>query len=69
MKQRLVKSAIKCLTCNTEVESTHRHDFARCQCPSDSDTAISIDGGLMYRRIGYGIKAEFEDISEWEEFE
>jgi len=45
----------------------HRHDFVRCECPEDADTGIFVDGGLLYQRVGYGIKAEFEDISEYEE--
>ena len=69
VKGRLVRNALRCLTCNVEIESKHRHDLVRCNCPSDSDTAIFVDGGLFYQRIGYGIRAEFEDICEWEEYE
>jgi hypothetical protein len=64
---KLVRNALKCLTCGKVIESVHRHDFVRCVCPDDSDTGIFVDGGLLYQRVGYGIKAEFEDLSEYEE--
>jgi len=64
---KLVRNALKCLTCNTVVESVHRHNLVKCACPTDSDTFIFVDGGLLYQRYGYGMKAEFEDLSEYEE--
>lgn len=39
---------IKCLECNTELESKFRHDFVSCDCPNNSFT----DGGDDYMRIG-----------------
>ncbi len=42
----LTKNAIKCLMCNTILESKHRHDFVMCQCPNET----TCDGGLEYQR-------------------
>lgn len=67
--RKLIRSAAKCLTCETVIESRDRHDYVECACGRDSDTLIFVDGGTMYPRMGYGIKAEFEDLSEWEEYE
>lgn len=44
----LSKNAIKCLMCNTILESKHRHDFQQCNC---SNKAF-VDGGLSYERLG-----------------
>ncbi len=42
----LTKNAIKCLVCNTILESKHRHDFVKCHCPNET----ACDGGLEYQR-------------------
>lgn len=65
--EKLIKNSFKCCVCETVIESKHRHDFVSCECPEDSDTRIFVDGGLLYQRFGYGIKAEYEDLCEWEE--
>jgi hypothetical protein len=44
----LTKNSIKCLICNTILESKHRHDFQQCNC---SNKAF-VDGGLSYERLG-----------------
>jgi hypothetical protein len=44
----LSKNSVKCLVCNTILESKHRHDFQQCNC---SNKAF-VDGGLSYERIG-----------------
>lgn len=41
-------SKIKCLECNTILESLSRHDFKRCTCPNSA----FIDGGNDYMRLG-----------------
>ena len=41
-------SKIKCLNCNTILESTYTHDFQSCECPNGS----FIDGGNSYMRFG-----------------
>ena len=43
----LTRNAIKCLQCNTVLESKHRHDFQQCSCSNQSAT----DGGLVYQRV------------------
>lgn len=44
----LTRNAIKCLVCNTVLESKHRHNFRSCGCPNQS----FVDGGLLYTRVG-----------------
>lgn len=44
----LYKNAIKCLICNTILESKHRHDFQQCNCSNGA----FVDGGLSYERLG-----------------
>ena len=44
----LSKNSVKCLVCNTILESKHRHDFVMCLCPNQAFT----DGGLSYNRVG-----------------
>ena len=39
---------IKCLKCNTILESKSRHDFQICSCPNQAFT----DGGHDYQRYG-----------------
>ena len=42
----LTKNSVKCLLCNTTLESKHRHDFVMCPCPNHT----ACDGGLEYQR-------------------
>ena len=42
----LTKNSVKCLLCNTILESKHRHDFVMCPCPNET----ACDGGLEYQR-------------------
>ena len=44
----LVRNAVKCLVCNTVLESKHQHNFRSCGCPNQS----FVDGGLLYTRVG-----------------
>ena len=44
----LTKNSVKCLICNTILESKHRHDFVMCICHNQTFT----DGGLSYNRVG-----------------
>lgn len=44
----LTRNAVKCLACNTELFSRHRHDFTTCHCENKTFT----DGGLDYFRCG-----------------
>lgn len=44
----LTRNAVKCLVCNTVLESKHQHHFVECHCENRS----FIDGGMSYVRIG-----------------
>ena len=59
----LTKNAIKCLVCNTILESKHQHDFQQCNCSNGA----FVDGGLSYIRYGANDLDLIEDISEYEE--
>ena len=43
----LTLNAIKCLVCNTVLESKHRHHYNQCQCRNE----CAVDGGLVYQRV------------------
>ena len=43
----LTRNAVKCLVCNTVLESKHRHHYNQCQCRNEAAT----DGGLDYQRV------------------
>ena len=43
----LTRNAVKCLVCNSVLESRHRHDYVQCSCPNE----VATDGGLYYQRI------------------
>jgi len=51
---------IKCLQCDTILESVHRHDFKRCEC----ENRTHIDGGNDYLKFG---GMNFKMIELWEE--
>ena len=57
----LTKNAIKCLVCNTILESKHRHDFQQCNC---SNKAF-VDGGLSYERLGAMDLSSIENLCEY----
>jgi hypothetical protein len=59
-----MRNAIRCLTCNKELESKHRHDWVACDCPPDSDTLVYIDGGNDYHRMGAGKNAVWEHLDD-----
>lgn len=60
---RIIKNSIRCLGCQTVIESTHHHDFVFCQCPEPSETRCAVDGGNSYlRRYGDG---NWEELSEY----
>lgn len=44
----LTRNAIKCLVCNTVLESKYQHNFRSCGCRNQS----FVDGGLLYTRTG-----------------
>ena len=43
----LTRNAIKCLVCNTVLESKYRHHYNQCQCRNEA----AVDGGLDYQGI------------------
>lgn len=43
----LTRNAVKCLVCNTVLESKYRHNYVQCSCPNE----VATDGGLDYQRI------------------
>ena len=59
----LTKNSVKCLMCNTILESKHRHDFQMCGCSNNA----FVDGGLSCIRIGARDLDLIEDLSEYEE--
>ena len=59
----LTKNSVKCLICNTILESKHRHDFQQCNC---SNRAF-VDGGLSCIRIGAMDLDLIEILSEYKE--
>lgn len=44
---------LQCLTCNTVIQSQHRHDFVECKC-EDPKLSVAIDGGDSYTRVLFG---------------
>lgn len=52
------RNSARCLDCNTEIVSVHRHDFKYCRCGS-----IAVDGGDEYLRRVYKKEARWEDTS------
>lgn len=62
--QVLTCNAIKCLQCNTVLESRHEHDYQACCC---SNRAF-VDGGLSYIRLGAMDLDLIEDLCEYKEY-
>jgi hypothetical protein len=58
MIERVITNKIKCLRCETVLESVHRHDFRWCKCGK-----VAVDGGKEYRRR-LGQPTDYIDISE-----
>ena len=42
----LTKNSVRCLVCNTILESKYRHNYVQCSCPNET----ACDGGLEYQR-------------------
>ena len=60
----LIRNAIKCLQCNTVLESKHRHDYQACYCSN----RVFVDGGLLYTRVGAVDFDLIEDLCEYKEY-
>ena len=48
LRKVLTLNSIKCLECNTVLESKHQHHFVTCGCKNQTFN----DGGLTYHRVG-----------------
>lgn len=59
---KIVRNSVKCLKCNKEVESKHRHDFVSCDCGN-----VFTDGGKEYCRRGAIDMSLIQDTSIYEE--
>jgi len=57
----LTKNAIKCLVCNTILESKHRHDYVTCGCKNQTFN----DGGLSYNKVGGKDLSLIENLCEY----
>ena len=57
----LSKNAIKCLMCNTILESKYRHNYVQCSCPNQTFN----DGGLSYNRVGGKDLSLIENLCEY----
>jgi hypothetical protein len=51
---------VKCLLCDTVIESKHRHDYKRCSCGN-----AMVDGGLAYERYGWIEEGSVEVLFEY----
>ena len=60
----LVRNAVKCLSCNTVLESKYRHDFQCCMCSNQT----SVDGGTEYSRISGKDLDLIENLCEYKEY-
>ncbi len=56
----ILRNSAKCLICEDEIESKHRHNFVTCRCG-----ALSIDGGKEYIRRCFKHENDFEDTSKF----
>lgn len=52
-------SKIRCLECDTVIESKSRHDFQRCPCGN-----AFIDGGDDYVRAGCKVSGSLAEVKE-----
>ena len=57
----LTRNAIKCLQCNTVLESKYQHDYQSCNCLNQAAT----DGGLLYQRVLANNFDLIENLSEY----
>src|SRR5574344_160608 len=60
----LTRNAVKCLVCNTVLESKYRYDFQSCGCPNQS----CVDGGRDYSRVSGKDLDLIENLCEYKEY-
>ncbi len=56
--KRILRNSARCLECDDEIESEHRHDFVRCRCGN-----LAVDGGREYLRRVFG-EGGWQEMSE-----
>ena len=59
----LTRNAVKCLVCDTVLESKYRHHFSGCSC----DNQAFCDGGMDYNRTGAKDLDLIENLCEYVE--
>ena len=60
----LIRNAVKCLSCNIELESKYRHDYQCCGCENQT----FVDGGYDYSRVSGKDFNLIEDLCEYKEY-
>ena len=61
LRKVLTHNSIKCLECNTVLESKHQHHFVSCSCKNQTFN----DGGLAYNRSGGRDLDKIEDLCKY----
>ena len=61
LRKVLTLNSIKCLECNTVLESKHQHHFVTCGCKNQTFN----DGGLIYHRVGAVDLDKVEDLCKY----
>lgn len=61
-RDAISRNSAMCLECNTEIVSTHRHDFVSCPCGN-----VHVDGGNDYMKRGVRDFNKYRDTSIYEE--
>ena len=61
LRKVLTLNSIKCLECNTVLESKHQHHFVTCGCKNQTFS----DGGLIYNRVGAVDLDKVENLSKY----
>ena len=59
----LTRNAVKCLVCNSVLESKYRHNYVQCRCPNE----VATDGGLYYQRTSAKDLGLVENLCEYVE--
>src|SRR5579883_1789609 len=59
MSLKLVKSSIRCRSCNQIITSRTVHDFQGCPCGK-----VAVDGGSEYQKI-LGNPTDYESLTIW----
>ena len=61
LRKVLTLNSIKCLECNTVLDSKHQHHFVTCGCKNQTFN----DGGLIYNRVGAVDLGKVENLSKY----